>query len=413
MITARNIGLALLLSALLGGLALAAEPPTNATNNPELEIPGPEGKDSERILGSETAALTFIRHGRQGLHRKNGLKLSGDIYIDTGYERSGRGLESEPDMVFWLQNGRMLLRVTPTYTNGRFFVRAGGAFLAHVDEIAGNESIDTDDAWLKLGIWDVFDIQLGRFEGWEVYHKGQGLERDTLEDLGAFGGPDIYEVNYAYYRQNGFGQVAAHIYPTDTLRFEVASVFGNELGYNAIGVRGAGILDFGAIKLKVAGEWRKRAPMEEGQEGWEEQRGFGGSLQVFLDDPKYAVPLQFGVNGAFGLVDRIDPFGNVDERASVDTLSVGGFLNMGLGKTVLGLGYNHTIQGDRQRNDQTNKDGHFVHYQGFASVKRPIVFSKLTAKLVFAFARADLQPAFDNARINDMYSVRLRMLYRF
>ena len=45
--------------------------------------------------------------------------------------------------------------------------------------------------------------------------------------------------------------------------------------------------------------------------------------------------------------------------------------------------------------------------------KHPIIVPQATAKLVFAYARADIKPAFDNHRVNQMYSVRLRMLYSF
>jgi hypothetical protein len=41
------------------------------------------------------------------------------------------------------------------------------------------------------------------------------------------------------------------------------------------------------------------------------------------------------------------------------------------------------------------------------------VVPNLYAKLVFAWARADLQPAFDNPRVNDMYSLRLRLYMTF
>jgi hypothetical protein len=369
--------------------------------------------ETERVLGSETAAISFIRHGLQSSHRETNLLFSGDLYIDTGYEKSLKALGSEKDVEFWLQQGRFMLRVTPTYSTGSFFVKASAEFLAHVDEIHGEEHIDTDDAWLKIGMWDLWDLQLGRYEGWEVYHKGQGLERDTLEDLGAFDGPDIYEVNYAFYRQNGFGQAALHLYPTDYLRFEVGTVFGNDLGFNSIGVRPAGILDFGMVKLKIAGEWRQQKNQEKGKLQEVEQRGFGGSLQFFFDDPGVALPIQLGVNGAYGLVDKIDPFGKVDEKGSVDTLSLGGFLNMGVASASIGLGYNHTIQGDRQRNDQSGKVGRFVHQQAFASVKHPIVVPQATAKVVFAYARTDLKPGFGNDRINEMYSVRLRLLYTY
>jgi len=140
----------------------------------------------------------YVPDGLQSPFRDKGVHVGGDMWIDTGYEASQRGLKGEPDMAFWLMQGRFMLDVTGTMVKGRFFAQAKGQLLAHVEEIPGNEQIDTDDAWIRFGVWDKWDLQFGRFEAWEVYHKGEGLERDTLEDKGAFDGPDIYETNYAF-----------------------------------------------------------------------------------------------------------------------------------------------------------------------------------------------------------------------
>jgi hypothetical protein len=375
--------------------------------------PDPAHVDGEapapRRWGRDIASPYYPLHGVQSPLRGDGIHIGGDFWIDGGYEKSRRGLETEADLQYWIARGRFMLDVTATKTWGRFFVQAKGQMLASIEQIPGVPTINVDDAWVRFGMWDLFDIQVGRFEAWEVYHKGEGLERDTLEDLGAFGGPDIYEVNYAFYRQNGFGMAAMHAYPLKWLRFELNGVFGNALGYNSWGVRPAGILDFGWIKLKVAGEYRKRTHQEDGKKEWEVQRGVGGGLHFYFDNPNQVVRFQFGANAAYGVVDRVDSFDKVDEKGSPDTLSVGTFFNFGFWSAVLGLGYNHTLQGDRQFNDQIDRSGNFVHQQMFVSFRHPIVIDNLMAKVVFSYARADLNPAYDNDRLNDMFSVRLRL----
>ena len=396
------------------GLAQADEPGTAPeTLEPTEVTPALQDDESFELWGSASASPYYPPHGLQSPFRDDGLHLGGDIWIDTGYESRFRELDTEPDQQFWLMQGRFMLDLTATFNFRRFFAQAKGQLLAHVEEIPGDEFIDTDDVWVRFGMWDLWDVQIGRFEGWEVYHKGEGLERDTLEDTGAFDGPDIYEVNYAFYRQDAVGQLAAHLYPLDWLRFEVASVFGNELGFNAIGARSVAIVDLDWFMVKLAGEYRRVENQEEGKDQWTEQRGVGGGLLFSFDDLHPVVRLDFGASSAYGLVDRVDAFGNVDERGSPDTLSVGGFLNVGLWSAVLGFGYNQTFQGDRQLNDQTGEAGHFEHRQAFGSVRHPIVFPWLTAKLVFAWAEADLEPAYDNARTNDMYSLRLRLFMEF
>jgi hypothetical protein len=390
-------------SALALLLALSAATfPARAEEKADL----PDGFEAWGKLGPSPY---YPPDGLQSPIRDNGLHLGGDVWIDSGYEESRRELEGEPDMAFWLVQGRFMLDATATYTFKRFFAQAKGQLLAHIEEIPGNEYVDTDDAWIRFGMWDLWDLQFGRFEAWEVYHKGEGLERDTLEDAGAYDGPDIYEVNYAFYRQDGFGQLAAHAYPLEWLRFELASVLGNELGFNSLGARATGILDLSWLKVKLAGEYRKLRNREEGKLQWEEKRGFGGGVQVNLDQFSRVVRVHFGANSAWGLVDRVDAFGKVDERGSPDTFSAGGFVNVWLWSAVLGAGYNHTLEGDRQLNDITGRVGHFEHQQAFASIRHPLVFPWLQAKLVFAWANADLEPSFDNPRVNDMFSVRLRL----
>ena len=311
-----------------------------------------------------------------------------------------------------------MLDATATYSRGNFFVQGKGQLLARVDslrfeDVSARDFIDTDDAWIRFGMWDTFDLQVGRFEGWTVYEKGEGLERDTLEDQGAADGADIYEVNYAFYRQDGFGQLAAHLYPFDWLRFEVKSVFGNEQNMNAWGVRLAGIADFDWLVLKAAGEYRKGEHQEDDGKQENKMRGGGGSVQFRLGAPTDRFRARFGLNVAYGIVDRIGPFGEVDETGSPDTLSLGGFANLGLWSAVLGLGYNHTIEYDRQREAEHAPPGHFVHQQAFFSVRHPVVLPQLMAKLVVAWARAEREPGVGDPHTNDMFSVRLRLYFTF
>jgi hypothetical protein len=368
-----------------------------------------------RIRGIKDGSLIRIWHGLQWPHYEHtGLPLSGDIWIDSGYERQVRSLSTEGNRHFWLQSGRFRLRATPTYTKGSMFVQAQGEVLAWSDPVRGNLPIDVDDAWVKFGAWNVWDIQFGRYEAWEVYHKGMGLDLYTLEYNGAFDDRDttvvqLYEVGYLFYRQDGLGQLALHLYPTDWLRFEIGAVMGNELGLNAIGVRPVGILDLGWMKFKVGAEYRLAQDWQERMPRKDTRRGAGGALQ-FIIDPL----LEFGVNGAYAVVDQIGPDGRVNEQGSITPLSIGGFVNTPpVGDLVLGGGVNHTWQDDRQYNDQVDDVGHFQHFQVFGAIQHPIISDDLTAKLVVSYAKANLHPSYDNAKENVMYSARLRLLYLF
>jgi hypothetical protein len=365
--------------------------------------------------GIPLGSMEMIWHGMQWPHYPaTGLAISGLIWVDTGWEQQDRSLKSENDRSFWLQQGYFDLRITPTWSNGDLFVQANADLLAWHSSVAGNLPIDVDDAWVKFGQWDKWDFQAGRFEAWEIYHKGMGFERNTLEDIGAFDQRDttvvdIYEVNYAFYRQDGYGQAAFHLYPTKYLRFEVAGLMGNESGFNALGIRPTGIFDIGFLKLKVGGEFKKESDWETNQKREAESRGVGGSLQFVVGSI-----FEGGLNGAYGVVDRILPDGRVDEKGSPTTLSVGAFANVRPWRDlVIGAGANYTDQDNRQFNDQVNDVGHFTHRQFFGAVQHTIFVPELTAKVVASYAKARLDESFDNDKTNKMMSVRLRLRYVF
>jgi hypothetical protein len=354
-------------------------------------------------------------HGRQWPHyERTGIPVSGDVWIDNGYETLDRSLENEENRRYWIQTGRFKLRATPTFTKGSMFVQGQGELLAWSNPKVGIASIDVDDAWVKFGAWDAWDIQVGRFETWEIYHKGMGLELYTLEYNGAFTEDDedqrvdLYEVSYIFYRQEfGFGRVAAHCYPTDFLRFELSGELGNnDSGLNSWGVRPVAVVDLGWLKFKAGAEYRH-------EDRWDEfpkettQRGFGGALQFV-----FAPPVEFGINAAYGVVDAIDPNGRIDERASITPLSLGGFANVApFGELVLGAGVHHTYQEDREFNGPLR--GEFDHFQVFGAIQHPIITDAFTAKLVLAHAKADMYPGFGSVKHNQMYSARLRLLYAF
>ena len=46
--------------------------------------------------------------------------------------------------------------------------------------------VDADDVWVRIGQWRKWDLMLGRFEAFEIYHRGMGLDINTQERLGAF-----------------------------------------------------------------------------------------------------------------------------------------------------------------------------------------------------------------------------------
>jgi hypothetical protein len=336
------------------------------------------------------------------------------VWLDAGYEQIKRGDPTEKGIKYWLLGGRLVLRVTPTYTHGRFFVQAQAELVANKDQSQYQPNVaDTDDLWIKVGMWKWGDIQLGRYEAWEVYHFGMGLDLYTLERNGAvdenLAAPSIYGLTYAFYRPASVGNAAVHVYPTKWLRFELGTQFGNEGSQNTLAFRPVGVLDLGWLKFKAGLEYKKLNDQKDGSKADTFQRGMGGSLQ-FIFNPH----VEGGFNFAYGLVDRTAADGSTDEAGSSTTWSAGGFAN---GRIIDGLlvgcGLNYTYLEDIHLDRKVGRTDRYAHWQGFGAVQY-LLFKQLYIKLVVAYAKADFAPVFDKPIFkNEMFSGRIRFLYLF
>ena len=332
--------------------APAAEPPKDVVASPE---PSPPPPAPEPIVVPEPTPLYVANvgpstypgklrgiqggslwlepsfHGLQWPQMsKSGVGVSGLVWVDSGYMMIKRDNDELPDTSTPFQQGRALLRATPTYTDGRFFAQGqvelvGNLCQATTTVCLNTATVDTDDLWVRFGVWNSWDIKVGRFRGWELYHTGLGLDLYTLERLGAqqlglrdAGGldqplhaPDIYGVSYLYDRPTdglGAGYLAFHAYPSNSFRFEMLGKVGvSDLGAGTsyYGGRPAFILDQGWLKLKVGAEYEKAAQSSpaksENVKAERERWGVGAALQ-FVVDPR----AEFGGSFAYGSQSTID-----------------------------------------------------------------------------------------------------------
>jgi hypothetical protein len=381
---------------------------------------------------------------------KTGIGFSGSAWVDTGYEQIKRG-SNRPNTVYWLQEGRAVLRATPTYSDGRYFVQAQAELVANKDQTVsqvGGGVVDTDDLWVKVGQWRAWDVQVGRFEAWELNHLGMGLDLNTLErkgaadDDGSLHPPDPYLVSYAFYRPGSVGNVALHAFPVNFARIELLGQVGNEQGLNTIGGRPSVAVDIWKFRIRAGGEYRRSTARQTtvvstpvldamGQpilnpdlspmvlitkpDGKQKniQRGFGGSLQFILD-PYFEI----GINAAQGLVDAYDQNGGFNTEGSYTVTTLGGFANARIIPNLLvGVGVDRTTlvnQHVETLPDQTTHSGHFAHLQSFVAVQY-LVFGQLYLKAVGGYAKGDLEPSFANGLkySNTMISGRVRLMYLF
>lgn len=399
-------------------------------------------------------------HGLQWPYMpRSGIGLSGSAWVDTGYEQIIRGQSPmvSADTKEWVQQARVVLRATPTYSDGKFFVQGQMEVVGNSDQIhsqsdAGAGIVDIDDLWLRVGSWNVWDVKVGRYEGWEMYHTGMGLDINTIERRGAtqngfgsvtFERPDYYGVTYLHDRpsQQAVGNVALHLYPTPYFRVELLGQLGADAvatnsGSNEFGARPCAILDLGFIKVKAGGEYVKQTHSDSYITSGMDMngnaisvkadskfsivnKGVGGSLQ-FVFDPT----IEFGASGGIGWVSsNPNDAGTPSAAGTYKTSSVGGFANLGIGRLlspnlrdlIFGLGANWTTRTDDNR-DNNQKVDYTANLQGFAALQT-MVAHQLFVKAVVAYARSD----FDLAELmggggtwsNDMWSARLRFMYLF
>jgi hypothetical protein len=381
-----------------------------------IERMPPSAFPQDRVRGIYGGSLWSTFHGMQWpYYPKTGIGVSGYVWIDSGYEHISRENPTEQGTKYWLQQGRLVLRVTPTWsTRAGYFVQGQAELVANKDQSQAQPNIgDTDDIWVRAGKWKSFDVQLGRYEGWEVYHFGMGLDLYTLERNGAtdtvYSVPQIYGVTYAFYRPAGVGQAAVHLYPTDYLRFELGTQFGNEFGQNTLAGRPVGILDLGVLKVKVGAEYKKLTDQADNGQDEKTERGVGAAIQAVID-PYFEV----GVNAAYALVDHVSQDGTVDQKGSFTTYSVGGFANARIvGDLLVGIGLDYTYLEDTHFDPTWGRNEIFKHTQAFGAVQY-LLAKQLFIKAVVAYARGYFAPNFGSVVYSDeMLSGRLRLQYLF
>lgn len=379
-----------------------------------------------QVRGIKGGSLWFTMHGQQWPYmpmRGNTpgvmLGVSGFAWVDPSYAQMKTTEENNADRTTWRTQGRFGVRFTPTYTQADWFVQGQAELIANSNQnTTRTTDPDTDDLWVRAGQWNKWDVQIGRYEGWELYHFGMGLDQNTFERMGAYlgpeGAPQIYGVTYGYYRDD-IGNIAGHYYPTDYLRFELLGKFGNLSDRNTIGARPVGVLDLGYVKVKLAGEYFKETEQDSDQPRERELRGVGAAVQgVFVPY------VEAGINGAYGLTDAIDNEGLIDPEGTFTSYSYGGFANFGglVENLIVGGGANYTwkdnVQKEPPNSPNAGQVGEFDHLQVFGAVQYAL-FGQFYLKLVGAYAKARLAPTLTQAPPYDstMTGLRFRASYYF
>jgi hypothetical protein len=353
-----------------------------------------------------------------------GIGLSGYGWIDNMYRLVRLGGNQPSDHTTKLfQQGRFLFRVTPTYTNGSWFVQAQAEIVANKDQIntQANGLVDADDVWVRTGVWQQWDLTVGRFQAFDVYPLGMGLDLNSDERLGAYDAsntpPLLYAADFLLYRPSGPGNVAVHVYPTRFLRFELLGQYGNSGSENVVGGRPAVIFDVGWFKLRGAVEYQYEFAQDPSPQSKNtiRNRGGGGSAQFVL-----APYLEFGVNAAINVSDvaNTQSAGMENLSQSGNKYSFGGFANAApfhgfLPNFLIGGGANFTSFHDLNVNASTGSYEQSTNLQMFLAVQY-LCYKQLFIKAVLGYAKSHFENENTlNPYDDDMYSLRVRLMYLF
>jgi hypothetical protein len=423
-------------TAVAGSIPPPPEPAVAAPPVTEIGIQRLPGSayPEPQTRGLKYGSLWLTFHGLQWpyLPAKAGrdrfvIGLSGWGWLDTGYEKffpwGPNPMLENSKIAYWKQQGRMLLRVTPTYSFENYFVQGQVELVGTEDQSIQRSQTggaDTDDLWLRIGQWNKWDFQIGRFEGWEVFHLGMGLDYLTFERQGAVGpGEGAYPIQFYGLTDNQFrpsgaaGNAALHYYPLPFLRFELLGMAGSLSG-PALATRPVAILDFGWLKLKGGVEWQRITGQAATDETNKTSQGVGGAIQ-FVFDPH----VEFGLNAAQGKVVSIDSLGHESLTGSFTRTSYGGFANFSNGSDkhplLFGIGGLYTKNVDQQAVAIPGVVDQWWLWQSYAAIQY-VVFQQLYIKVVGGYSRghwfvASTNPAtqFDD----EMYSIRVRFSFYF
>ncbi|HEY5957840.1 MAG TPA: hypothetical protein VIV60_14860 [Polyangiaceae bacterium] len=330
------------------------------------------------------------------------IRFDGYFWVDTGYMKRTNAQSGQYDQSAAYMQGRYVLGATYYAEKGNWFGLARGQFIGLVNEFSKSQyEPHTLDAYVQVGLKRKFDIQIGRFLAWEVYHRGQGIELFTAEEAGALNGPTLYWLDQTRGYKNEAGQFALHAYPFDVLKFELAGVYGQDSNQNNYGLRP--VVDFSVGGFQAIGgyEYLRQVPQTDADKVEMKLQGAAGKLQ-------YRFPVvTAGANVAYVDVDATDIQGQNDSAKSYKKLSTGGFIDIDFWRNSIGLGYHHTMQKNR-RDEQTTHEQMFVSYL----LRLPI--DGLALKAVYGFASARIEDVDAKSKwTNNMNSFRFRVSYDF
>ncbi len=319
-----------------------------------LEILPSTGYPNDPTVGIRGGSLRFVMAGQQWPYMPSygpgqprlRIAFSGSSWVDANMRMVRPGRSTFPDVMDVRMQGRLTLRVAPTYNfDNDWFAQSRIEFVAITEQQhEQGKYVDVDEAWVRVGRWKRFDATVGRTQGFEVYHFGMGMDINTQEREGAR--PSVgatvqqpYALTELWDRGINNGAIALHWYMPQWLRLELLGRMGIAGTGNDAGIRPSGILDFGIVKVKGGYERRQQWQSTSDSQQRTEAEGYAGSVHLVFDPW-----VELGGGVAHRLIDAYNNEGAAIATNSTNTTTFGGFLNVRpyFKNTMIGIGYHNT-----------------------------------------------------------------------
>lgn len=441
---------------------MGAENGTRSGAEREAATPVPteqDGTTRAAILGAEGVPAA------ERLSWPGGF-IYGGLELDLGYakyEYPERVLS--PDETIHDLRGRFVLgaMLDHPFGDSGYYLRATGQLVGWVREKEQRYQINVDDVYGEVGKRGLWDLRIGRFMTWRVYHKGLGYDLYTLEDQGASRSPGIgngdfvvhtYEADYIYLRNSPYvngevaGRAAAHFYPAEFLGFELTAAYGlaQAEAANTLGGRLAADVNLGFLRVTAAGEYRKQtrtAPLFEAGPmggpnvkcencGDTDNKGIGGGAIAHVGPVEVGGGVAHGWDRAFDITGGGTGTAQKVPGGSGTRFSYGGYLQVDVGSLfwrslIAGFGMHKTEwildNFDAEYHDQ------YAAYLAFPLGVQPAPATRFAStgsvndamiKLVLSRSDAELFDAIDvdgneylPRKDRGMWAARFRLVYGF
>jgi hypothetical protein len=330
------------------------------------------------------------------------VSLSGDVELDTSY--TANSTDPDTDETVYDSSGRIKVIPAARTETGKLYFEAIAQILVKTDGTAA-----VDDSYAKIGS-SVFDVQVGRWEAWNLYD-----ESNDMLIVEAPTGAARYKANYSRGRIDSAGQIALHVLPTDAFGLEIGFVYGQDdqdLGYdtsvppdgetdpinvNMVGFRPVILTKFGPVEFSAGADMMNITPQDDSREAEISKLGFGARVKAVFSI------VTLGINFASGTEGGTDTAGNdLDDQT---TNSIGGFCDLALGKGVLTMGGSITSL-EKDSDDYTQE-----HNQYYLAYAHPLPVDGATIK--FAVSQATASNDDPTIADSDAMAFKVRLNYNF